>query len=299
MRSIRPRTSKTIVKSGGSDVKTAPYVSQNASISSQSRWEQLKFIITVDGTAASGKSAISRGLARHFEALHINSGLMFRYLAWKINQLGESCSNNLTLSNQEEVLLCQQFLNEISFEYCISESGQTQFKVNGLVVREKEIETEEVAAKASLLACCSLVRKRLASVQRDHIAAYKRVVLEGRDAGSIIAPDALMKFYVDSTLEVRTSRRFLKERHFSVGRERSYDEVRLQLFSRDQLDKTRALDPLTYCLDMMLLDNTEQTARKSIQNAQKIVEEKLALRYFAVRSFDRFTKNVKKFTIPG
>jgi cytidylate kinase len=274
MRSIRPRA-KDISR-------RKPAMVENISVdinsaSAISRWRSLLFCITFDGTAASGKSAICRNVATFFDALHINSGLMFRYVAWRLLQ--ERISGDV-----EDVLLfrARAIARETHFVFKRQDDGKSRLYVNKELLIENTIGDETVANLASIIAKDAIVREVVRSVQRSHVESNERIVLEGRDAGTRVVPDAFMKFYIDCQLDIRASRRLSKE-EFLGEAEVTFEGVKSVLKTRDERDMKREQDPLIQTESMHYIDNSLETAKQSSSRVRKMIQAKLLEKRFVLK----------------
>lgn len=273
MRSIRPRA-KEISRRKSEAVENVSVKINTAPVGS--RWRSFAFCITFDGTAASGKSAICRNVALFFEALHINSGLMFRYIASRLIHERTPLDDNDSVLHRARVIA-----RETEFVFRQQDDGRTRLFINNEVLVENTIGDETVANIASIIAEDPLVREPIRLIQIRHIKGNKRVVLEGRDAGTRVAPDAFMKFYIDCQLDIRTNRRLSKE-EFLGESEVTFDGVKLVLKRRDDRDMNRKFDPLVQTDSMHYIDNSMETAKQSSNRVKKMIQEKLLEKRFVL-----------------
>ena len=224
----------------------------NMLFSSRNRNE---LIVTVDGTSASGKSTIARKLAYRFDALYINSGLLYRAIAWKALRKGVPLDDPEAIT---EVIACTRFVFKRN-----AERG-TSFYLDG-ALQPKALGNEEVAQAASIIACHYLIRSPLSLLQIELIERHFRVVLEGRDAGTVVAPEAHVKFYIDALEGVRTSRRVAQLRKI-LGNEPNAAFISKSLLQRDTRDQTRSLAPMKPAGDAIIIDTSKikisETLRK-------------------------------------
>jgi CMP/dCMP kinase len=205
------------------------------------------FVIAVDGPAASGKGTIARALARHFGLPHMDTGLLYRAVALKLWRWGGDPSNEF-----EALRACDDL---------------------GFDPSDEELRSEPVSRIASKVSSYSSVRDALMQRQRDFAAQEGGAVLDGRDIGTVIAPDADVKLFVTATAEVRAQRRVreLLER----GMPGHYDDVLLDIRARDERDSGREIAPLRQADDAVLLDTSELDIEASIAEAIRLVESKL------------------------
>jgi cytidylate kinase len=206
------------------------------------------FVIAVDGPAASGKGTIARALAKHFGLPHMDTGLLYRAVALKIWRWGGDPNIEF-----EALRACDNL---------------------GFDPDDEELRSEPVSRIASKISSYASVRDALLQRQRDFAAQEGGAVLDGRDIGTVIAPEADVKLFVTASAEVRAQRRVreLLER----GMPGHYDDVLLDIRARDERDATREIAPLLQAQDADLLDTSDLTAEQAIAEAIRLVEHKLA-----------------------
>jgi cytidylate kinase len=201
-------------------------------------------VIAVDGPAASGKGTIARALAKHFALPHMDTGMLYRAVALNLWRWGGDPGNEF-----EAVRACDDLV---------------------LDPLDDELRSEPVSKIASMISAYPSVRAALLSRQQDFARQPGGAVLDGRDIGTVIAPDADVKLYITATLEVRAQRR-LKE---LVGRGMNahIEEVLADIRSRDARDSGRAVAPLRPALDAILLDTSSLTPGQAIAEAVRLTE---------------------------
>ena len=201
-------------------------------------------IIAVDGPAASGKGTIARALAKHFGLPHMDTGLLYRAVALKLWRWGGDPSNEF-----EALRACDDL---------------------GFDPDDEELRSEPVSRIASKISTYSTVRDALLQRQRDFATQEGGAVLDGRDIGTVIAPDADVKLFVTASAEVRAQRRVreLLER----GMPGHYDDVLLDIRARDERDAGREVAPLRQAEDALLLDTSELGVDEAIAEAIRLVE---------------------------
>jgi cytidylate kinase len=189
-----------------------------------------KFVITIDGPAGAGKSTVSKTLAKKLDYIYLDTGALYRALAYK--------TLNLKISLDEVSALADLCCNTNVVLKNID--GQMKVYVDGEDVEEK-IRTEEVGLAASKISTFAVVRERLLHIQRE-AGAVGGIVAEGRDMGSVVFPHADYKFYLDANLEERIKRRHkeLLEKGATV----EYKSIQKDMFARDKQDKHREIAPL-------------------------------------------------------
>ena len=205
-------------------------------------------MIAVDGPAASGKGTIARALANHFGLPHMDTGLLYRAVALKLWRWGGDPNIEF-----EALRTCDDL---------------------GFDPDDEELRSEPVSRIASKVSSYSSVREALLQRQRDFAEQEGGAVLDGRDIGTVIAPDADAKLFVTASAEVRAQRRVreLLER----GMPGHYDDVLLDIRSRDERDSNRVIAPLRQADDADLLDTSELDIDQSIEEAIRLVERQLA-----------------------
>ena len=206
-------------------------------------------VIAVDGPAASGKGTIARALAEHFGLPHMDTGLLYRAVALKLWRWGGDPSNEF-----EALRAC----DELGFD-----------------PGDEELRSEPVSRIASKVSSYSSVRDALLQRQRDFATQEGGAVLDGRDIGTVIAPDADVKLFVTASAEVRAQRRVreLLER----GMPGHYEDVLLDIRARDERDTNREVAPLRQAEDAILLDTSDLGVDEAIAEAVRLVNERAAV----------------------
>src|SRR5438046_2577926 len=202
-------------------------------------------VIAVDGPAASGKGTIGRALGRHFGLPHMDTGLLYRAVALNLWRWGGDPGNEF-----EALRACDHL---------------------GIDPADEELRSEPVSRIASSISAYPSVRTALLERQREFAGQPGGAVLDGRDIGTIVAPDAKVKLFVTATPEIRAQRRVreLLER----GMPAHYEDVLADIRSRDDRDTHRPVAPLKQAPDAVLLDTSELNIDQSIAEAVRLVEE--------------------------
>ena len=210
-------------------------------------------VIAIDGFSSTGKSSISKVVADTLGLIHIDTGAMYR----AITLFGLRNFKN----EKQEIDLSKllQNLNEISLEFR-ENSGKLEIYLNGENV-SKEIRTTEVSDNVSFIAKQPEVRARLVVLQRD-IAEKQGVIMDGRDIGTVVLPNADYKFFLTASADERARRRFLELQ--SLGIETTIEEVKQNLIERDRIDSEREISPLKQAEDAILIDNTNLNKEETI-----------------------------------
>ena len=219
-----------------------------------------KIIIAVDGYSSCGKSTIAKDLAKTVKYNYIDSGAMYRAVTLYClrNHLFDGDSpNEKALKNQ---------LDRIHIDFRYNETtGKSDTYLNGENV-EKEIRRMDVADKVSHIAALGFVRKFLVKQQRE-MGKNKCIVMDGRDIGTVVFPNAELKIFVTARPEVRAQRRLAELT--AKGETASFDEVLKNLAKRDLIDSTRKDSPLRKADDAVVIDNSDLTIEE--QNALMLV----------------------------
>lgn len=204
--------------------------------------------IAVDGPAASGKGTIARALARHYELPHMDTGLLYRAVALNLWRWGGDPSSEF-----EALRACDML---------------------SIDPDDPELRSEPVSKIASAVSAYPAVRAALLERQQDFARQAGGAVLDGRDIGTVVAPEARVKLYVTATPEVRAKRRMkeLQQR----GMPAHFDDVLADIRARDERDTTREVAPLKQAPDAILLDTSALNVDGAIAEAVRLVEERLA-----------------------
>ena len=205
-------------------------------------------VIAVDGPAASGKGTIARALAKHFGLPHMDTGLLYRAVALKLWRWGGDPGNEF-----ETLRACNDL---------------------GFAPDDPELRSEPVSKIASSISAYPTVRAALLERQQAFARQQGGAVLDGRDIGTVIAPDAAVKLFVTASAEVRAQRRMREL--MARGMPAHYDDVLGDIRSRDERDSGRAVAPLRQAADAILLDTSELDVDQAIAEAIRLVEERIA-----------------------
>jgi cytidylate kinase len=213
-----------------------------------------KPVIAIDGYSSTGKSSISKEIAKKLELIHIDTGALYRGITFFAL---ENC-----LNDQQEIDIKSLFskLNEINLEF-VPNNNVLELFLNGKNINQ-EIREPRVSNNVSIIAKQPEVRDFLLEFQRN-LAAKGGVIMDGRDIGTVILPNADFKFFVTASPEERAKRRFLELQH--LGIEASYEEVYQNLVSRDKIDSEREVAPLKQADDAILIDNTNLNKQETIE----------------------------------
>jgi len=200
-------------------------------------------VIAIDGPSGSGKSTIAKQLAQNLGVLYIDTGAMFRALAYVANE------TNIELTEGRSL---ESFLDSLDIDYGVSE--KSLICINGQNLSEK-IREHHVSKLASIISQLPSVRKYLLDFQRK-LALDKICVMEGRDIGTVVFPDSFCKFFITASVEVRAERR-LKQLRENGDQAITLNQIAEDVRKRDETDMNRSFAPLKKAEDAMMLDTTE------------------------------------------
>jgi cytidylate kinase len=222
-----------------------------------------KIIIAIDGYSSCGKSTMAKQLAAHLGYVFVDSGAMYRAITLYFLQ------HEVDISIQEEIEKALSRI-ELSFRWNPNKQ-QSNIYLNGVDVAE-EIREMYVASKVSEVAALKEVRK-FAVAQQQQIGKHKGIVMDGRDIGSVVFPDAELKIFVTASIDVRAKRRFdeLKVKDPNI----SLEEVAANLEARDFIDTTRKESPLTQAKEAIVLDNSNLSRAEQLQMILTWAKEKM------------------------
>lgn len=206
--------------------------------------------IAIDGHSSCGKSTMAKDLAKEIGYIYIDTGAMYRAVTLYSLQHGLITDAGIN----EEALRQQMSDIMITFQLNV-ETGRPDTYLNGVCV-EKEIRTMEVSKYVSPIATLGFVREAMVDLQRL-MGEAKGVIMDGRDIGTVVFPDAELKVFVTASVDVRAQRRY--DELTAKGEKCSLDEIRANVIERDRIDSTRAISPLRQAEDAIVLDNSNMT----------------------------------------
>ncbi|WP_174279920.1 (d)CMP kinase [Sphingomonas bacterium] len=204
-------------------------------------------IIAVDGPAASGKGTIAKALARHYRLPHLDTGLLYRAVAATVRRL------DLDPAREADAVAACDF--------------------DELTLADPVLRTDEIGQLASIVSAHPLVRAALLRRQQRFARQPGGAVLDGRDIGTVIAPDADAKLFVKATPRIRARRRHTELQ--AHGSTLSFDKVLADIRARDERDSSRSAAPLVRAADAALLDTSFLSIEMSVQKAIALVEERV------------------------
>jgi len=220
-----------------------------------------KLIITIDGPSGAGKSTVSQLLAERLKYKYIDTGALYRIVALKVKQM------NIDPESEEELhSLCSRL--DISFD---QKDGELRIFLEGKDVTE-EIRAPEMSLLASKISAKKVVRDALFDMQRK-LGNEGGVVMEGRDMGTVVFPEAEIKFFLDASLEVRGKRRF--KQYLEKGKVFSLNQITCEIEKRDLDDSKRALSPLKPTNGATVIDSTKMSVEEVVGEMLKVIQQHL------------------------
>ncbi len=221
-------------------------------------------IIAIDGPSSSGKSTIAKLIAQHFNYTYIDSGSIYRvitYIAVKHNLI-----DGLKVNTSAII----EILKKTSISFSFNSKNQNIISVDGVELKNK-IRTFKISSLVSLIAEKNEIRQYVVKIQKD-ISINKSVVMDGRDIGSVVFPNADVKFYLDASLEKRAERRWMELQKIE---EVSLDDVKKDLHKRDLKDLNREFSPLIKPKNSITINSDNLSIEQVVDNMIKIIDKVL------------------------
>ena len=228
-----------------------------------------KIIIAIDGYSSTGKSTIAKRVANTLQYVYIDTGAMYRAVTFLALKRGFISEGKQTLTIDKDSLLIALKQSIIRFEHN-PELGVSEIYLNEQNI-EKEIRGLSVANYVSEVAKIPEVRAYLVSLQRE-MGREKGVVMDGRDIGTVVFPEAELKIFMTASEEIRAQRRFLELQQ--KGEVTTYEEVLQNIQKRDYEDTHRKESPLQKALEAIEIDNSSTTIEEVVQNIVSLVRDK-------------------------
>ena len=222
-----------------------------------------KFSIAIDGPAGAGKSTIARRLAGELGFRYVDTGAIYRTVAYFMDLWGVS---------PKDVDGVNRYIDELTVSIRYDEDGIQHMLMNGMDVTD-DIRTQDISQKASLISAHAVVREMLLDMQRDLAAAYD-VVMDGRDIGTVVLPKATVKIFLTATPEVRAKRRC--DELTARGQKANYEQVLKEIKQRDYQDTHREIAPLKMARDSVKVDTFGMNIEEVVAEIKRIVQEKTA-----------------------
>lgn len=222
-----------------------------------------KISVAIDGPAGAGKSTIARRLAGELGFRYVDTGAIYRTVAYFMDLWGVS---------PKDVDGVNRYIDELTVGIEYDDEGVQHMLMNGMDVTG-DIRTPEISQKASLISAHAVVRDVLLDMQRNMAEEYD-VVMDGRDIGSVVLPKATVKIFLTASPEVRARRRY--NELVEKGQKANYEQVLKEVQQRDYQDTHREIAPLKMCRDSVKVDTSEMDLEQSVAAIRKIVEEKIS-----------------------
>ena len=222
------------------------------------------YTIAIDGPAGAGKSTIARRLAKELGYYYVDTGAIYRTVAYFLDLLGIS---------PKDVDGVERYLDELTVSIEYDEDGKQHMIMNGMDVTD-DIRTQDISQKASLVSAHAIVRDMLLDMQRD-VAKKHNVIMDGRDIGTVVLPRATVKIFLTASAEIRAKRRM--DEMIAKGQKANFDQVLKDIQQRDYQDSHRAVAPLKQAKDAMLLDTSELDIEGVVAAMKTIIKEKIPL----------------------
>ena len=220
------------------------------------------YSIAIDGPAGAGKSTIAKRLAKELGYYYVDTGAIYRTVAYFLDLLGVS---------PKDADGVERYIDELTIQITYDEDGKQHMLMNGMDVTD-EIRTQDISQKASLVSAHAVVREMLLDMQRD-VAKAHNVIMDGRDIGTVVLPKANVKIFLTATPEVRAKRRY--DELIAKGQDVNLEQVLKDIVQRDYQDTHREIAPLKMAKDSVKLDTSELDIDGVLAAMQEIIKEKI------------------------
>ncbi len=215
-------------------------------------------IIAVDGPAGSGKSSVTKAIAEKFNLNHVDTGAIFRALALKIDESYDELEDDFN-----------DFIDSVKLEYKKID-GNLSLKIDGLELSGK-IREHHVSSLASKHSANLMVRNKVEKIEKKIVKESKELcILEGRDIGAFVFPNAILKIYLDASVEVRAKRRMGELNDSKISMSELIEDIR----ARDEQDMNRVHAPLTKADDAILIDTSDLKFEEVVQKVSDLIKAK-------------------------
>ena len=222
------------------------------------------YSIAIDGPAGAGKSTIARRLAKELGFYYVDTGAIYRTVAYFMDLLGIS---------PKDVDGVERYIDELTISIEYDEEGAQHMIMNGMDVSD-DIRTQDISQKASLVSAHSVVRDVLLDMQRD-VAKKHNVIMDGRDIGTVVLPRAKVKIFLTADPEVRAKRRY--DELIAKGQKANLPQILKEIQQRDHQDMNRPIAPLKQAKDAVLVDTSNLDIEGVVAAIKTVVKEKIAL----------------------
>jgi len=222
------------------------------------------YSIAIDGPAGAGKSTIAKRLAKELGFQYVDTGALYRTVAYFLDLLGIS---------PKDADGVERYIDELNVEIQYDEDGAQHMIMNGMDV-SADIRTQDISQKASLVSAHAVVRDALLDMQRN-VAKNYNVIMDGRDIGTVVLPKADVKIFLTASAEVRAKRR--TDELIAKGQTAVYETVLKEIEQRDYQDTHRPIAPLKMAKDSVKLDTSDLDIDGVVAAMRRIIAEKIEL----------------------
>ena len=219
--------------------------------------------VAIDGPAGAGKSTIARRLARELGYRYVDTGAIYRTVAYFMDLWGVS---------PKDVDGVTRYIDELTVGIEYDDEGVQHMIMNGMDVTE-DIRSQEISQKASLISAHAVVREMLLDMQREMAQRYN-VIMDGRDIGTVVLPKATVKIFLTASAEVRARRR--TDELLAKGQKANYDTVLKEIRQRDYQDTHREIAPLKMARDSIKVDTSDLNLEQAVESIREIIAKKVA-----------------------
>ena len=220
------------------------------------------YSIAIDGPAGAGKSTIAKRLAKELGYRYVDTGAIYRTVAYFLDLLGVS---------PKDVDGVERYIDELTVEIVYDEEGKQHMLMNGMDVSD-EIRTQDISQKASLVSAHAVVREVLLDMQRD-VARKHNVIMDGRDIGTVVLPKADVKIFLTAAPEVRAKRRY--DELIARGQKANLETILKEIKQRDYQDTHREIAPLKMARDSIKLDTSDLDIEGVLAEMKRIIAGKI------------------------
>ncbi len=221
-----------------------------------------KISIAIDGPAGAGKSTIARRLARELGCRYVDTGAIYRTVAYFMDLWGVS---------PKDVDGVTRYIDELTVGIEYDDDGVQHMIMNGMDVTE-DIRSQEISQKASLISAHAVVREMLLDMQRE-VAQRFNVIMDGRDIGTVVLPKATVKIFLTASAEVRARRR--TDELLAKGQKANFDTVLKEIRQRDYQDTHREIAPLKMARDSIKVDTSDMNLDQAVEAIREIILKKV------------------------
>ena len=219
--------------------------------------------VAIDGPAGAGKSTIARRLARELGYRYVDTGAIYRTVAYFMDLWGVS---------PKDVDGVTRYIDELTVGIEYDEDGVQNMLMNGMDVTE-DIRSQDISQKASLISAHAVVREMLLDMQRE-VAQRFNVIMDGRDIGTVVLPKATVKIFLTASPEIRARRR--TDELLAKGQKANYDTVLKEIRQRDYQDTHREIAPLKMARDSIKVDTSDMNLEQAVEAIREIIMKKVA-----------------------